>query len=89
MEKSRITGEGEDSVLRNKKEKTEHMGRVGCGDSKDDWRAADREDGNLWRTGEGENEIHLERRGWRIERVGGLENERIKENWRRRGRRRG
>ncbi len=29
----------------------------------------------------------LEKRRWRIKRVGGLENERMKENWRRRGRR--
>jgi hypothetical protein len=42
---------------------------------------------NSWRTVEEENEIQLERRGWRIERVGDLENERMKEKWRRRGRR--
>jgi hypothetical protein len=33
------TGEGEDSVRRNKKEKTEHLGELESG-----WRAADRED---------------------------------------------
>ncbi len=40
-----MTGEVEDSVWRNKMEKTEHMGRIEDRYSKEGWRAADKEDG--------------------------------------------